>query len=753
MNNKHIFRTPLLLILFIVLSFNSQKVFAGKSVSDPSPYARSINPANQSIYYFGDTVHFHNFAQWGSSGHEYIVLGVKINGQIILLDYRHTSNSNSVSSDQHNRTLSLDFDWVIPEANSISYAMYTGGHSRVSNEITILEELSSSEWINIPIGPRDSTGPTVSISQNPTNWTNGNVSLNVTATDSSGVKNIQKPDGSLVNTSNTSYTVTANGTYTFVAKDMYNNSTTKSITVSNIDKSTPTYTSYKIYNITDNGYDVYVYGVNDTGSGVNRIQFPTWTDLNGQDDIQSNWGTNSLASGLHLGGGMWFYNVSKSSHNNEMGKYETHIYIYDNAGNYTSLATSGATLDTTAPTPPIISTRPIIQSTLRNWINSDVVVNIQHGIDYQSGVNRTEYSLYLGNSWTAWTSYTAPFMLSAENNYTIKARTVDNNNNYSTSSEIKFGIDRNGPSANISIPTTTTIRTIPVALNGITDNLSGIHSIRISNNSNFSDGTGYINIDGATSKIINFTLDKRTPDSANYSSRTVYIEIKDIAGNPTTYTKTVTLDALAPNKPVITNPINNSVRLLKEGTIIEWKYSDPNNDPIPFAQTKSELFIYDSEGNIIKDCIINGTTSSLYVNDLPSGEYTTKVTVWNSLGKLNTSNITKFKINKFLSDGSFITKAFGTSSPMRYVEVLTTSEIPDGTHLYAYIYIADKDGNYDSSKPIETEIHNINDNHYIKRLPYATNNIRIQYKFDNKTNGISNYTLTPVLDNLTVLAK
>ena len=45
------------------------------------------------------------------------------------------------------------------------------------------------------------------------------------------------------------------------------------------------------------GYYTYVYATDNVG--INRVQFPTWTDYNGQDDIQSNWGTNSAASGTN----------------------------------------------------------------------------------------------------------------------------------------------------------------------------------------------------------------------------------------------------------------------------------------------------------------------------------------------------------------------------------------------------------------------------------------------------------------------
>ncbi len=95
------------------------------------------------------------------------------------------------------------------------------------------------------------------------------------------------------------------------------------------------------------GYYVYAYVTDNVG--VNRVQFPTWTDASGQDDIQSNWQTDSGSSGTS---GSWTvnsqtynyrYTVNVSSHNNEYGMYHTHIYAYDAAGNSSATAINDIT--------------------------------------------------------------------------------------------------------------------------------------------------------------------------------------------------------------------------------------------------------------------------------------------------------------------------------------------------------------------------------------------------------------------------
>ena len=99
----------------------------------------------------------------------------------------------------------------------------------------------------------------------------------------------------------------------------------------------PTYSQITVSNISPTGYNVTVTGVSDNGgSGIDRVQFPTWTDLNGQDDIQSNWSTNTAAKGTDGGNGTWTYRVNTTAHNNEAGKYYTHVYIYDKNGNVTA---------------------------------------------------------------------------------------------------------------------------------------------------------------------------------------------------------------------------------------------------------------------------------------------------------------------------------------------------------------------------------------------------------------------------------
>ncbi|MCX8074749.1 MAG: GBS Bsp-like repeat-containing protein [Clostridia bacterium] len=181
-------------------------------------------------------------------------------------------------------------------------------------------------------------------------WTSSNVTLTFSTTDSQS--GIQKYQYSLNGTSGwidvtSPWVINTDGQRNIWIRAIDNagnigpNSSMVSV---NRDTTAPTYTSYIINNVTEDGYDVYVYGIADSASGINRVQFPTWTNNNGQDDIQSNWSTNPIASGQNLGNGTWYYRVNRSDHNNEYGIYSTNIYIYDNNGYYTTITTSGATI-------------------------------------------------------------------------------------------------------------------------------------------------------------------------------------------------------------------------------------------------------------------------------------------------------------------------------------------------------------------------------------------------------------------------
>ena len=128
----------------------------------------------------------------------------------------------------------------------------------------------------------------------------------------------------------------------------YKNPTKVTITS---DKTGPTITNAKVTNVDSTGYTV-TCTVTDA-SGVNRVQFPTWTEKNGQDDLLSGWEVSPKASGTR-NGNTFTFRVKTSDHNNESGVYHTHIYAYDNS--YRGNCAGAVTLTATVPAPTVAVT-------------------------------------------------------------------------------------------------------------------------------------------------------------------------------------------------------------------------------------------------------------------------------------------------------------------------------------------------------------------------------------------------------------
>lgn len=97
-----------------------------------------------------------------------------------------------------------------------------------------------------------------------------------------------------------------------------------SFRVYDADTEKPVITNVHVSDISKDGYRVSC-NVSDN-VGVVKISFPTWTEKDGQDDI--------IYYDVKPQGTLATQYVKASEHNNELGPYITHIYVYDAAGNY-----------------------------------------------------------------------------------------------------------------------------------------------------------------------------------------------------------------------------------------------------------------------------------------------------------------------------------------------------------------------------------------------------------------------------------
>ena len=214
-----------------------------------------------------------------------------------------------------------------------------------------------SVWVNIPVS--DTTGPEISNVQ-VTNVTNKGYDVSCTVTDPSGVDRVQFPTWTDANgqddllsdwSTNQKARGTQNGnTWTFHvdiadhnneggtyctdihAYDKYGNDSGWNAPRVYVDTEAPVISNVQVTNITTEGYDVSCTVTDNVG--VNRVVFPTWTVLNDQDEIASEWwNADHTATRGTRNGDVWTFHVNIADHNNERGAYLTHIYAYDDAGN------------------------------------------------------------------------------------------------------------------------------------------------------------------------------------------------------------------------------------------------------------------------------------------------------------------------------------------------------------------------------------------------------------------------------------
>lgn len=125
---------------------------------------------------------------------------------------------------------------------------------------------------------------------------------------------------------NISYRSLANGNHTVTIQAVTKKSATytvATITLKVTDPIAPTLSSVTVSNVSKDGYRVSC-TVSDN-AGVTSVQFPTWTESGGQDDLV--WHTGTIS------GNTAYCDISVSDHNSEHGVYITHIYAYDAAGN------------------------------------------------------------------------------------------------------------------------------------------------------------------------------------------------------------------------------------------------------------------------------------------------------------------------------------------------------------------------------------------------------------------------------------
>ncbi|MBR6095796.1 MAG: GBS Bsp-like repeat-containing protein [Oscillospiraceae bacterium] len=203
-------------------------------------------------------------------------------------------------------------------------------------------------WVDVP----ETTKPAITnvsvYDLSPSGYT-----ISCTATDASGLREVYFPTWTEANGQDDVRwdTGTKNGnTYTYrvnisdhknergvyhthiYAYDIFGNFSVygSEATVPQPDNTKPSISNVKISNLSSSGFTISCTATD--ASGIQAVLFPTWTEANGQDDLVPSWRTNDAVVGTR-NGDTFTYQVYTSAHNNESGKYITHIHAIDHFGN------------------------------------------------------------------------------------------------------------------------------------------------------------------------------------------------------------------------------------------------------------------------------------------------------------------------------------------------------------------------------------------------------------------------------------
>ena len=358
----------------------------------------------------------------------------------------------------------------------------------------------------IEVNRIDKAAPTLSISGNVTNWTNGDVTLSAIAGDSmSGIKEVLYSFDNKTWTYGRDVTVQTNGVVYFKAIDKVGNETTASVEVNNIDKDAPTLAVSGNAAEWTNSDVTLVAAAEDNASDIAKVEYR----FNG-----GSWTTGSEA-------------VIK-----ENGTVE--FRVTDKVGNVTEQVIVVDKIDKELPT-------LTISGNVTEWTNKDVVLTAAAG-DAKSGVKEIWYS-FDNAVWTLGSKAIA------EANGTVYFKAIDNVGNEKISSIDVTNIDKDNPIVNITGNVTEwTGKDVTLSANVTDNNGSGIAKVEYNINN-----TGWKNGSNAVVSA-NGTVEFRVTDNVgNVTKETVVVDKIDkdapvitVTGNAADWINgDVTLEAIA----------------------------------------------------------------------------------------------------------------------------------------------------------------------------------------------------------------
>ena len=398
----------------------------------------------------------------------------------------------------------------------------------------------------------DTSSPTINVSNNPTSWTNNNVTLTITITDNqSGISYVTLDNKDVIlNDGKVIITTGENKAYKISAFDYLGNNKTQTVTVNKIDKNAP-------------NMDVKVTKMQGTES--NYLVQITATDGENESGIA---GVKVAGNTATLHNGKWEYTVRGE------GRYE--IKVTDNAGNQKTQEIC------------ITDIQLNVSKSTEEWTNNNIdllitAINNEENIDNVT-VNGNKVNMENGIG-----TYTVT------NNGTYEIVAVNRYGEKETKNITINNIDKTKPQLIITgIPTSWTNKDVILEVSS-TDNDSGIKSIKIGGQEiELNNGKGIFTVGNNNGYVA-----VATDNAGNRTSEVIAIDKIDkkkptiqVSGNPTEWTKdNVVLEINAED-----NVLGSGIKFL---TVNNKKISLLNNKA-NYTVTDNgiyEIFLIDNAGN------------------------------------------------------------------------------------------------------------------------------------------------------------
>ncbi len=457
------------------------------------------------------------------------------------------------------------YTYTVGAGNGTATVALSTGQDNVGNVVT--SSPTSGETFTVDNTPP--TNPTFVATPNNSTPTNGNVTVTITYSGDSTIRQYKIDSGAWTNYT-TAVVMTANGTiYARAADAVGNENTSASLSVYNIDKIAPVAPTSNLAS------GLYNTSQSLTLSGEAGATIRYTTDGNNPTTLSTTY-TSPLT-------------ISTTT--------TLKVMQWDAAGNVSPVATYTYTIDTEAPTAPEFITTPSITIPTKN----DIVVTIHSWGD----ATKREYKITVGGVVEIdWTDYTTDLVI--DKNCTIYAKGTDTAGNESGESALSITkIDKMAPEITLT-PSIIILTNQNITVTAsITDNISGVEVKKWASGNQ---QVNYFNTNGTT-------LDTSFEVSEN-GTYTVYA--KDIAGNETVQIILIgNIDKEAPGVPEFlpsttlpTDKVTVTIKFPDGSHTKEYKLSDG------IWENYTEPLVIDKNITIYAKCadIVGNTTGETSLN-------------------------------------------------------------------------------------------------------------------------------------------